>query len=91
MNFEQKMNWILTYTISQRPQAFKKAHTKTLHENIRRAHQILFNLNLSAEISKELTSVEQCLNLVYSLAMLKTKNTKFITDEILVYLKEHIE
>jgi hypothetical protein len=28
---------------------------------------------------------------VFSLALLKTKNTKFITDEILIYLKENIE
>ena len=91
MSFEQKVNWLFTYTISRRPQAFKQAHTKSLHENLRKANQVLFNMNFSSEISKELTSVEQCLNLVFSLALLKTKNTKFITDEILIYLKEHIE
>ena len=91
MNFEQKVNWLFTYTISRRPQAFKQAHTKSLHENLRKANQVLFSMNFSSEISKELTSVEQCLNLVFSLALLKTKNTKFITDEILIYLREHIE
>lgn len=91
MNFEQKVDWLLTYTISRRPQAFKQAHTKSIHENLRKANQVLFNMNFSSEISKELTSVEQCLNLVFSLALLKTKNTKFITEEILIYLREHIE
>jgi hypothetical protein len=30
-------------------------------------------------------------DLIYSLAKLRAQNTKFITDEILIYLKENIE
>jgi hypothetical protein len=52
MNFEQKINWLLTYTIARRPKSFKQAHAKTLHENLRKAHQVLFNINFSSEISK---------------------------------------
>lgn len=91
MNFEEKANWLLTYTIARKPQTFKKTEHKTLHENQRKAHQLIFNLNFSNEISKELTSVDQCINFVYSLAKLRAENTKFLNDEILTYLKDKIE
>lgn len=52
MTFEEKANWLLTYTIARRPQTYKKAENKSLHENLRKAHQLIFNLNFSNEISK---------------------------------------
>lgn len=31
MSFEEKANWLLTYTIARRPQTYKKAENKTIH------------------------------------------------------------
>lgn len=46
--FEQKVNWLLAYTYSRRPQSYKKSEDKSLHENLRKAHQLIFNLNFSS-------------------------------------------
>lgn len=46
--FEQKVNWLLTYTYARRPQNFKKTEEKSVHESLRKAHQIIFNLNFSS-------------------------------------------
>lgn len=52
---------------------------------------MIFNLQFSNEISTELTSVEQCINLVYSLAKLRAENTNFLTNEIVAYLKQNVD
>jgi hypothetical protein len=91
LSFNEKVSWLLTYTIGRRPQVFKKSENKKLHEGVIKGHHMIFNLNFSDNLSNDIQSVDQAVALVYSLAKLKASNTRFITNEILTYLKENIE
>lgn len=44
----------------------------------------------SNNLTKDLT-VESCVNLIYALAKTRANNTKFITDDVLAFLKSNVD
>jgi hypothetical protein len=82
-SFQQKVDFLLAFTLSTKPIKFhKKVHKKRKNEFKELANTVLFRLNLwDLELNDETVT-----KLIFSLAKLRLSNTKFITLTILQYI-----
>jgi hypothetical protein len=82
-SFQQKVDFLLAFTLSTKPIKFqKKVHRKRKNEFRELANSVLFRLNFwDLELNDE-----RITKIIFSLAKLRLSNTKFITLPILEYI-----